>query len=169
MGTVTMSTEEYKDLLCKNCNRECKEEVKAVEEIMENGYIVFNNKEQIEKYYNPNTHTYEFVKDGNLLDVKFTFDLDVKTRNIKAGNIKSGNIDAYDIDAYDIDAHNIDVHNINAHNINAHNINAHNIDAYDIIYYAYCIAYNNLKCKSIKGTRENSIHKCLDKDIEYIK
>lgn len=174
-----------------------------MEEIEENGYIVFNNKEQIEKYYNKNVGAYNFVKDENLLNVKFNFNLDVKLRNINASyikaniifarNINANTIKTHAIVANDIEVNNItadivDVANINAHTINAHtvdafdinthylfadaieanNITADIIDAYDINYYAYCIAYSGLKCKNIEGKRENSIHKCLDKDIEYI-
>jgi len=82
-------------------------------------------------------------------------------------------IDA-DIEADNIEAHNIEADNIEAHNIYAWNINADNIDAYDInadniSYYAFCIAYNSFKCSSIESRRENSIHKCLDSEIEIKK
>ena len=59
--------------------------------------------------------------------------------------------------------------NIDARNINARNINAVNIDAWNIKYYATCIAYKSFKCRSVKGRRDNSIHMCLDRGIEYIK
>lgn len=58
---------------------------------------------------------------------------------------------------------------INAMNINAYDISANNIDALDIKYWAVCIAYHSFKCKSVKGRRENSIHKCLDQEIEFVK
>lgn len=54
---------------------------------------------------------------------------------------------------------------IDALNIDALNINAWNIDAGDISYYAFCIAYKDIKCNSIKGRRENSFHKALDGKI----
>jgi len=38
-----------------------------------------------------------------------------------------------------------------------------------IDYYAFCIASESLICGIIEGRRENSIHACLDKPIEYIK
>ena len=79
------------------------------------------------------------------------------------------NIDAYNINAYDIKAHDINAHDINARDINACDINACNIEAKNIKYYAFCIAYQSLKCKSIAGERENSFHKCLDQEIEIIK
>lgn len=104
--------------------------------------LVFNNIEEIEKYYNEETNTYEFYENGKRQDVKFNFDLSVNA-NIIADNIGCMNIKAYNIEAL---------------NINADNIN----------YYAFCIAYQSLKCKSIRGRRDNCIHKCLDKEIEYI-
>ena len=68
----------------------------------------------------------------------------------------------------DIDA-SINAYNINAYNIDAHNIDAHNINAWDIEYHAFCIAYETLKVKTIKGRRTNSFHKCLDNEIGYKK
>lgn len=68
--------------------------------------------------------------------------------------------------ARDIKAMDIDALNIKALNIDAMNIKALNIDAWDISYYAFCISYLSLKYKSIKGQRNNSIHKCLDQEIE---
>ena len=73
------------------------------------------------------------------------------------------------IDAYNIEAHDIKAHDINACDINAHDIDACNIEAKNIKYYAFCITYQSLKCKSIAGERENSFHKCLDQEIEIIK
>ena len=78
------------------------------------------------------------------------FDLTVKG-DINAWNIKADNINAGDIDALDI---------------NAEDINARDIKAGDISYYAVCFAYNNISCKTIKGTRKNSKHFCLDGKIE---
>lgn len=37
-----------------------------------------------------------------------------------------------------------------------------------VIYYAVFIAYNALCCSDIFGKLENSIHKCLNENIEYI-
>ena len=56
-------------------------------------------------------------------------------------------------------------YNINARNIDAGDINAGDINARNIIYYAVCFAYNNFKCKSIKGRRDNCKHFVLDGEI----
>jgi len=113
----------------------------------------------------------------------------IKAHNIKAHNINASNIKAHNINAHNINTSNIKTNNINANNINAHNINAldinawdinawdinawdinaHNINALDIKYYAFCIAYETLKVKTIKGKGPNSFHKCLDNEIEYKK
>jgi hypothetical protein len=111
-------------------------------------------------------------------DLEITFDCKIPC-NLKAHNIVAHNIDAYNINALNIDARNlyarkIDIalnivaHNLNAHNIDARNLYARKIDADNIKYYAFCIAYESLKCKSISGTRNNSLHKCLDREIEII-
>ena len=142
--------------------------------------IEFNKKEEIEKYYDKETNTYIFSENNVRLSIKFNFKLDVNAsinaRNIDAWNIKARNIDARNIDARNINALNINARNINAFNIDAWNIdarnikalniNARNINAWNIEYYAVCVAYRNLKCHSIEGTRENSIHICLDNPIE---
>lgn len=95
-------------------------------------------------------------------DLEITFDCKIPC------NLKAHNIDAHNIDAYNINAVNIDALNIVAHNLNAHNIDARKIYADNIKYYAFCIAYESLKCKSISGKRNNSLHECLDREIEII-
>ena len=95
---------------------------------------------------------------------------DINARNIDAGDINARNIDAWNIDAWNIDAWNINARNIDAGDINARNIdagdiNAGDINARNIIYYAVCFAYNNFKCKSIKGRRDNCKHFVLDGEI----
>ena len=151
----------------------------------------FNNLEEIEKYYIKDINTYIFKEDGEYIDlVMFNFNLDVKANievcNVIARDISAWNIDAYNINAWDINARNISAFNINAGNIHAMNIEARCINARDIktnniyadvisaldikakniTYWAVCFAYNNIKCKSIKGIRENSKHFVLDGKLE---
>ena len=107
----------------------------------------FNNLEEIQKYYDKKTNTYVFKENDEHIDVvKFNFNLEIKS-----------NIDAFDIDAWNISAFNIKAWDIIANDINANNINAHNIS-----YYAVCFAYCNIRCKSIKGEKENHKHFVLD-------
>ena len=86
-------------------------------------------------------------KNGNRYNLKVHGN--ITARNISAGNISAGNIDAWDISAW--------------------NITAGNIDAGNISYYAVCFAYKNIKCKSIKGTRNNARHFVIDGKIEVVK
>ena len=121
----------------------------------------FYSLDEIQKYYDKKSNTFIFKEDGKYIDlVVFNFDL-----NIQA-NIDAKNIDAYNIDALNIDACNIDASDIKAMNIEAWDINAWNIEAQDISYYAVCFAYNNIKCKSIKGRRNNAKHFVLDGKLE---
>lgn len=122
----------------------------------------FNSIKEIKKYYNGENNTYEFFEDGELLNVGFTFDLEI-TANITACNINAGSIKAYDIKARHINAQHIDAQNINAYNINAWEINA-----WDILYYAVCFAYKYIECLSIKGSRVNAKHFVLDGEIKII-
>ena len=146
----------------------------------------FNSLEEIQKYYDKNTNTYVFAEDEEYIEVVvFDFDLNVEA-NINAYDIEALNINAWNINACNINADNIKVRDINAININAWNIDAYNIKAWDIItgnisacniqagditandisYHAVCFAYDNIKCKSIKGRRKNAKHFVLDGKLE---
>lgn len=117
----------------------------------------FNNLEEIQKYYDKKTNTYVFKENDEHIDVvKFNFNLEIKS-NIDAFDIDAWNISAFNINADDIKAFNIKAWDIIANDINANNINAHNIS-----YYAVCFAYCNIRCKSIKGEKENHKHFVLD-------
>ena len=149
----------------------------------------FNSLEEIQKYYNKETNTYNFIENGETISIKLNFCLSVKS-NINACDINACDINACDINAWDINACDINACDINACNINACDINACdikardikakdinacdinawdikacNINAFDIEYYAICVAYMVFKCKSIKGKRDNSKHICLDNEI----
>ena len=121
----------------------------------------FNSLEEIQKYYDENTNTYIFKEDDALIDlIVFNFNLEVKA-----------NINALDINACNIDANNIDANDINALDIKANDIKANDIKAWDInvndiTYWAVCFAYNNIKCKSIKGRRINAKHFVFDGTLE---
>ena len=110
--------------------------------------LTFNNLEEMEPYYIKETNTYVFEE-----AITINFPLFV-----------GANINAHDINAWDITAWDITARDINAMDINTMDINAKNIE-----YWAVCIAYRSFKCKSVKGRRENSIHKCLDQEIEFVK
>lgn len=145
----------------------------------------FNSLEEIQKYYDVKSNTYIFKEDNRYIDIVLNFGLDVeanidvgdiKARNIRAMNIDSRdiiggdidviNIKALDIKAGNIHANNIDACDIDAFNIKAGNIEAVNIEALDVNYFAVCFAYNNIKCKSIKGSRKNAKHFVLDGKLE---
>lgn len=146
----------------------------------------FNNLKEIKKYYDRKTNTYVFKEDNKYIDlVVFNFDLNIKSniyaqqleaRNINACNINAWNVNAQDIRACDINARNINARDINAwdirasriraRDINANDINSFSIVADNINYFAVCFAYENIKCKSIKGRRENAEHFALDGKIE---
>ncbi len=97
---------------------------------------------------------------------------DINAEHITAYNInatfdiKAHNITAWDIDACDIKAWDVKAADITAYSIKAHNITAKSIKAKIIEYYAFCIAYESLRYKSISGERKNSFHKCLDQKTE---
>jgi hypothetical protein len=105
-------------------------------------------------------------KDGNAYDLKVKGDIlawDISANNISAKDILANNISAKDILAWDISASNISAKDILAWDISASNILARNIS-----YYAFCIAYNNIICKSICGQRDNSFHRCLDGKLKIV-
>lgn len=138
---------------------------------------IFNNLEEIQKYYDKETNTYIFKENDIFIDtIVFNFTLevnanirggnirawDIKAFDIRATNISCLNIMAIDIDARNIDcinltakdiiALNIDALNITARNINVDNIFAKSIDARgEIDCYDTCVASEYIKCKSIIG------------------
>lgn len=138
---------------------------------------IFNNLEEIQKYYDKETNTYIFKENDIFIDtIVFNFTLevnanirggnirawDIKAFDIRATNISCLNIMAIDIDARNIDcinltakdiiALNIDALNIIARNINVNNIFAKSIDARgEIDCYDTCVASEYIKCKSIIG------------------
>ena len=115
----------------------------------------FNSLEEIQKYYDGDTNTYIFKENGSYIDlVVLNFDLDVES------NIDAGCIDALNINAVNIKAWDVYTRDLNAYDIVAWSIYACNIEAYNIF------VYDNIKCKSIKGRRENAKHFVLDGKLE---
>jgi len=105
---------------------------------------------------------YESIK----CDFDICIDADIEAWDIESHNIEAWNIDVYEIKAHNIEAWNVKAHNVKAHNVKVGDVQAFNIEAHNISYHAFCIAYQSLKCLSIEGRRKNSIHKCLDSEIE---
>ena len=127
---------------------------------------VFNSLDEIQKYYDEKSNTYIFKENGDYIDlIVFNFDLDIDA-NIDAWCIDALNVSAANIKAYDIDTRDLHALNIDAWDIEACNIAAENIKARNISYFAVCFAYDNIKCKSIKGSRENSKHFVLDGKLD---
>ena len=132
---------------------------------------VFNSLDEIQKYYDEKSNTYIFKENGDYIDlIVFNFDLDIDANIdawcIDALNVSAANIKAYDIDTRDLHALNIDAWDVYAWDIEACNIAAENIKAKNISYFAVCFACDNIKCKSIKGRRENAKHFVLDWKLE---
>ena len=146
----------------------------------------FNSLEEIQKYYEKGNNAYVFTENGDYIDlVILNFNLNVganieawninawnidclniNANNINAYDIKARDISAWDIVASDINAGNIVAHDIYALSVNANNINAINIKANDISYHVVCFAYQNIKCKSIKGEMKNAKHFVLNGKLE---
>ena len=115
----------------------------------------FNSLDEIQKYYDEKSNTYIFKKNGAYIDlVVLNFDLDVEA------NIDAGCIDALNINAINIKAWDVYTRDLNAYDIVAWSIYACNIEAYSIF------VYDNIKCKSIKGIRENAKHFVLYGKLE---
>jgi len=133
------------------------------------------------KIYKTQSEVEADIKNGVLAiegDVKFECNISIEASiivtngNITARNITAWNITAWDINACDINAGNITAwditaSDINARDINARDINARDINAWDISYYAFCSAYQSIKCTSIKSRRQKVQEPiCLDGKLE---
>ena len=113
------------------------------------------------KIYKTQSEVEADIKNGVLAiegDVKFECNISIEASIIVTnGNITARNINAWDITASDI----------NASDINARDINAMDINAWDISYYAFCSAYQSIKCTSIKSRRPKAQEPiCLDGQLE---
>ena len=138
---------------------------------------------EIQEYYDEKSNTYIFKENDKYIDlIVFKFNLhidanidaasvraydihannidvtDISCYDMNVKNIVSNDISAYDINANDIDAWNMKAWNIKANNIDAENIEADSINANDISYLAVCFAYNDIKCKTIKGRMKGAKH-----------
>ena len=154
---------------------------------------VFNNLNDIQKYYNKETNTYNFRENSEIIDVViFNFDLniesniearDLRATSIAAKNIHARNITVWEIKACDIESVCIDAGvisardiytttiksmSIYARDIKTYGIDAVNIYARDILYTTMCIAYEDFKCNSIKCRQELPIHCSLYGKLEVL-
>ena len=120
------------------------------------------------KIYKTQNEVERDIKDNVLaLDESVEFQCSI---NIKASLQIEGNINARNINAKDINAWDISAKDINAWDINAGDINAKDINASYILYYAFCVVYNSIKCISIKGRRVGYAEPiALDGKIEFKK
>ena len=130
------------------------------------------------KIYKTQNEVERDIKDNVLaLDesVEFQCSINIKASLQIEGNINAKDINAWDISAWNINARNINAGDINARDINARDISAWNINAWDInarniLYYAFCVVYNSIKCISIKGRRVGYAEPiALDGKIEFKK
>lgn len=108
-----------------------------------------------------------FECDVELEDVSLIIHGNVRGETIKVRYLKANNVVVKYLEVY----HNIEARHIEAgdiwvnNNIKADDIKALKIKANHIDYYALCVAYYEITCKSIEGRRENSKHFCLDREI----
>jgi len=108
-----------------------------------------------------------FGKDGE------RFDLNVKG-NLNCGNLNCGNLYCWDLecrnlDCGDLNCLNLDCWNVSCRNLDCWNLNCGNLSCRNCSYHAVAFAYNNIRCKSITGRRENCKEPfVLDGKIEII-
>jgi hypothetical protein len=103
---------------------------------------------------------------GNLImkeDMTFEEDLKVKGNIFGKDGIRFNLIIKGDLNCLDLNCENLNCLDLNCGNLNCLDLNCGNCS-----YYAVAFAYYNIKCKSIKGRRENSKHFVLDGKIEII-
>lgn len=154
---------------------------------------VFNNLNDILKYYDEETNTYNFRENGEIIDIViFNFDLniesniearDIRATSITAKNIHARNITVWDMNVCDIESVCIDAGvirardiytttiesmDIYARDIKTYGVMSVNIYARDILYMTICSAYEDFKCNSIKCRQELPIHGSLYGKLEVI-
>jgi hypothetical protein len=100
----------------------------------------FNSIDEMQPYLNEKENAYEFIENGEWLDIEINFDL-TTDKNIFARDINAWHINAW---------------NITAGDITAGDIKAKTIKANTILFDVVCFACHNIICKYIKGTHGNS-------------
>ena len=126
--------------------------------------VIINNVDEMRKYYNSATNTYDFQENGQPLSVVLMNDFitkaSIKAKNIIAKDINCNTIIAYNIKALDIIAKDtincnyIMVNNLTSYKVNACNILAKyltSVETYvtDVIVSSGYIKSYKLKAKSI--------------------
>ena len=137
---------------------------------------VFNNLEEMKRYYDEETDSYIFKENGKFIDeIIINFDLNIESNieahnvrgtSITAKNIHVWDISAWEINACDIESRCIDVGVIRARDIYTSTIEAMDIYARDIVYTASCSAYEAFKCNSIKCGHQIPLHYSLYGKLE---
>jgi len=85
---------------------------------------------------------------------------------IVKGNLDCWNLNCWNLNCCDLDCYDLDCMNLNCCDLDCGDLNCMNLDCKEnVSYYAVCFAYNNIKCKSIEGRRDNSKHFVLDGEI----
>lgn len=192
MTVIINKQEELKALMDEN-NNIIKDDLIINCNININAYIkAYNIRAKNIQAYNIDAWDIK-AKDIKADDIKAH---NINAANINAWDVKAGKIEADDIDVCNIRADAINVYcikalsikaqeievvsdievkkdisafYIRASNIKASDISIDHVNAKNISYHTFCIARKSLICKTIEGRRQNAVHLCLDKPIEYIK
>jgi len=77
---------------------------------------------------------------------------DFNGRDFNGKNFNGRNFNGWDFNGGDF----------NGRDFNGENFNGWNFNGENISYYGWFIVYEDIRCKSIIGRRENCFHKCLD-------
>ena len=78
-------------------------------------------------------------------------------RDFNGRDFNSWNSNGWNFDGWDFNGRDFNGWDFNGKNFNGRNFNGENIS-----YYGWFIVYEDIRCKSIIGRRENCFHKCLD-------
>lgn len=119
----------------------------------------FYNINEMKEHYDMKTNKF-YIEDDIRLNFNLDCTWDIICHNLTAKNITAGNIDCEDLNAFDVNVYDIHANDINVLNIKAYNIHGNNVK-----YWASCVSYKNITCRSIKGYRQNARHITLDGDI----
>ena len=108
------------------------------------------------------------VKCRNLFLMKDDERFDFNGRDFTGGDFNGWNFNGRNFTGRDFNGWNFNGVDFNGGDFTGRNFNGGNFTGKDISYYAVFIANQSVKCTSIKGRRDNSIHKCLDGKIEIV-
>lgn len=116
------------------------------------------------------------IKGDLIMESDMTFEENLKVEGsifgkdgVRYNLIVKGDLNCFNLDCLNLNCWNLNCWDLDCWNLNCWDLNCWDLNCLNCSYCAVAFAYNNIKCRSIKGRRKNAKHFVLDGKIEIIK